>query len=95
MTRRDIVQIDLNAIQTADQLHELLRDTLDFPGWYGMNWDAFWDAITGLVEMPKRLRLVGWSSLVERLPRDANLMKSCLDEMAEEEPELAPEVEYI
>ena len=60
-----------------------------------MNWNAFWDAITSLIEMPKTLRFVGWREIVERLPRDAEFMKQCLDEMAAKFPELASEVEYV
>ena len=95
MARREIVEMDLRFVQTAEQLHELLSDALGFPQWYGMNWDAFWDAITGLVEMPKKLRLVGWRGLTERLPRDAEIMRTCLDELIVEMPHLASEIEYV
>lgn len=26
-------------------LHERIRLSLDFPEWYGRNWDAFWDLL--------------------------------------------------
>lgn len=51
MSRVQLVEIDLRAITSAEELHSLLMESLNFPGWYGANWDAFWDAITGLVEM--------------------------------------------
>ncbi|WP_268800413.1 barstar family protein [Pseudomonas huanghezhanensis] len=38
---------------SAEELHCVLRGALGFPGWQGCNWDAFWDAITGLIEMPR------------------------------------------
>jgi ribonuclease inhibitor len=57
--RREVVEIDLSAVTTPGELQLLLMESLDFPGWYGCNWNAFWDAITGLVAMPRRLRLVG------------------------------------
>ncbi|MBX9625832.1 MAG: barstar family protein [Gemmataceae bacterium] len=92
--RRRLVQIDLTGVTTPQELHLLLLNSLDFPGWYGCNWDAFWDAITGLVEMPRRLRLVGWSGFAARLPDDARLMRGCLDEMSAQYPDRAAEVEY-
>ena len=95
MTRREVVEIDLRPVQAGADLQRILSDALDFPGWYGMNWDAFWDTITGLVEMPKTLRLVGWGEINERMPRDAGIMKQCLDDMADELPELASKVEYV
>jgi RNAse (barnase) inhibitor barstar len=92
--RRDMVEIDLSGVSTREELQLLLMNRLGFPSWYGCNWDAFWDAITGLVALPRRLRLVGWAGLAERLPDDARLMRGCLDDMAERYPEDAAQVEY-
>jgi RNAse (barnase) inhibitor barstar len=47
--RPEVIEIDLSAVTTADELQRLLLDWLGFPGWYGCNWNAFWDAITSLV----------------------------------------------
>jgi len=94
MNRSELVEVNLAQVRTSAELHELLRESLGFPAWYGCNWDAFWDAITGLIEMPETLRLLGWSELQARLPRDASLMKSCLAEMAAKYPGDAPSVVY-
>lgn len=92
--RQDLVVLDLSSVETSEGLQVLLRDALGFPGWYGRNWSAFWDAITALVEMPQRLQLVSWNAFAERLPTDASIMKQCLDEMSVKYPSLAPSVEY-
>ena len=42
---------------------------LNFPEFYGMNWDAFWDTITGLVELPERVTIKGWNNLAAVLPK--------------------------
>ena len=93
--RRDLVVIDLSAVTTFDDLQRLLMETLDFPGWYGCNWNAFWDAITGLVQMPYRLRLNGWTQFEQRFPDDARLMRECLSDMTNCYPESAAKVEYV
>ncbi|MBN9522981.1 barstar family protein [bacterium] len=92
--RRALVEIDVSCATTPRELQLLLLHTLDFPGWYGCNWNAFWDAVTGLVSMPRRLRLIGWAGLVTRLPGEARRMRECLDDMATQYPELAAQVEY-
>ncbi|MFF3404311.1 barstar family protein [Streptomyces sp. NPDC002659] len=46
-----VVVIDVSAARDGRQLHAALSQALGFPAFCGMNWDAFWDAITGLVEM--------------------------------------------
>jgi RNAse (barnase) inhibitor barstar len=92
--RRELVEIDLSAVDSSESLQLLLCESLGFPDWYGCNWNAFWDSITGLVQMPRRLRLRSWRSLEARLPGDARLLRECLDEMAVEYPEDAAAVEY-
>ena len=94
MERAELVEVNLAEIRTSSELHDLLRESLGFPNWYGCNWNAFWDAITGLVEMPKTLRLVGWSVLQARLPRGVDVMRSCLEDMADKYPKLASRIEY-
>jgi len=92
--RQPLVTVDMSEIASIDHLHEVLYEALDFPGWYGRNWDAFWDSITALVEMPEHLQLIGWGQFAERFPRDAGIMKKCLDDMSNELPTLAALVEY-
>lgn len=94
MTRLQVVKIDLSGVASSDELHSTLRAALGFPGWYGCNWDAFWDAITGLVQMPAQLKISGWDTLSRRLPGDAKLMQKCLADMKIEYPELASDVEF-
>ncbi|WP_030128916.1 barstar family protein [Pseudomonas sp. QTF5] len=94
MTRLQVVKIDLSRVTSSGELHSTLSDALGFPGWYGCNWDAFWDAITGLVQMPTQLKISGWDTLSRRLPDDARLMQECLAAMKMEYPELASEVEF-
>ena len=51
------VNINFSAITTKDELQKLLMNKLNFPEFYGMNRDAFWDSITGLVEMPEKIEI--------------------------------------
>ena len=37
--------IDLTGCKYLLELHERIRIALNFPDWYGKNWDAFWDMI--------------------------------------------------
>lgn len=95
MSRLPLIEIDLRNVVSEKDLHLLLMNSLGFPGWYGCNWDAFWDAISGLVEMPIVLRFVGWQSLASRLPRATAMLAQCLGEMEADLPMLASNVEYV
>ncbi|WP_088043325.1 barstar family protein [Bacillus sp. EAC] len=63
----------------------LLKEKLSFPNFYGENWDAFWDAITGLVNLLTRLEFIGWSELERRLPNDLVILKEYLIEQHNQE----------
>ena len=99
MNRPALVTIDLSEINTPRQLHAALAAALGFPSFYGLNWDAFHDAITGLVDMPQQLQFMGWHVLEERLPRDAALLQRILARilarMAHDAPDGATQVHYM
>ena len=92
--RPESITIDLSEVSDRGALHDVLARSLDFPAFYGRNWAAFWDAITGLVEMPVRLRLLGWSSLEARLPEEAHSLRACLLDATEQYPKWSAIVEY-
>jgi ribonuclease inhibitor len=94
MARTDNIIIDLSSIDSGRALHEVLHAALGFPEWYGHNWDAFWDGITGLVEMPARLQFLGWTIFEARLPHDARYLRAALTDMSAQYPEWAAEVSY-
>ncbi len=43
-------KIDLNGVYSADELHELLRETLPLPDYYGGTLDALYDVLTEVHE---------------------------------------------
>ena len=38
--------LDLTGCQYIGELHQRIKEALDFPEHYGCNWDAFWDSIS-------------------------------------------------
>ncbi|MDO6387500.1 MULTISPECIES: barstar family protein [unclassified Uliginosibacterium] len=94
MSRAAHVTVDLSDVRDSNALHSSLSVSLGFPGWYGYNWNAFWDAITGLVEMPEVLELKGWALFCASQPGEAEMMKQCLDDMSDQYPQIASRVIY-
>jgi ribonuclease inhibitor len=92
---RKAVTIDVSSVGNKLELHNLLAESLSFPSFYGRNWDAFWDAITGLVEMPAVLEVRGIEHLKRSLPRDAVQLMKCLKNLGEDHPEICCVVLYI
>ena len=89
----DVIELDLASVKTPMELHIMLSDRFRFPSYYGRNWDAFWDCITDPEQstMPKILRLVEWSALSQRMPKDARLLRRTLDALPSERPEITVE----
>lgn len=94
MPRAKVIEVHLTGLATKAELHQALAKALGFPEWYGANWDAFWDAITGLVEMPLSLRLVGWTDLEAHLPLEAEQLKRSLRKMSHQYPASAADVKF-
>ncbi|WP_304451764.1 barstar family protein [Nocardiopsis sp. YSL2] len=80
------VTVDVGGVADSRELHVVLKRALGFPDMYGRNLDAFWDAITGLVELPRTLRFTGWRHLEEVCPRDARVVRAMLEEYLAEDP---------
>lgn len=92
--RKEIVVIDVSNVRTYEELHQLLKITFEFPDFYGMNWNAFWDAITGLVMLPKKIKFVGWNKFVDYLPKSAELLQKLLNDKNDMYPSTSVEIEY-
>lgn len=46
------VTLDFSSCSNWWDVHELLKDKLEFPDFYGKNLDALWDLLTGYIEIP-------------------------------------------
>ena len=77
--RKKYVVINVENIKDSQELHKLLKSELEFPHFYGMSWDAFWDAITGLVQLPEVTVIKGYKILKQDLPQDAEILVNTLE----------------
>ena len=78
-TRKKYVVINVENIKDSQELHKLLKSELEFPHFYGMSWDAFCDAITGLVQLPEVTIIKGYKILKKDLPQDAEILVNTLE----------------
>lgn len=67
--------LDLTGIHTKHDLHQLFKTRLGFPDWYGVSWDAFWDCIVAVVQMPPVLTLTHWEEFAQACPRDMAILR--------------------
>jgi ribonuclease inhibitor len=81
--------IDLTGIDTKTGFHLLLKRELGFPDWYGVgwvSWDAFWDAIVAVVEMPDTVVLEHWETFAQACPKDMAILCQIIADYHQEKP---------
>ncbi len=87
-------KIDFSNCKSDDDLHELLKEKLDFADYYGKNLDALWDCITGDMYLPAYVTIGGFRHLSKDLHtsveeiisvfKDAETMYGCIRLIIEE-----------
>ncbi|MBE6588480.1 MAG: barnase inhibitor [Ruminococcaceae bacterium] len=56
---KDLYILDFSKIEHYTEIHNIIKKELDFPDYYGCNWDAFWDCLTDMVGRPVNIRIIG------------------------------------
>ena len=77
------LKVDVGSVTTRQELHALLAEAFHFPDYYGHNWDAFDECIRD-VALPPRVEISGLEALRARLPREAELLQTCIADFVEE-----------
>jgi RNAse (barnase) inhibitor barstar len=76
--------IDLTGITSKAAIHQLFKEKLSFEEWYGPSWDAFWDSVVAIVEMPPVLILTNWEEFAQHCPRDMQILRQVVKDYAVE-----------
>lgn len=67
--------IDLRNATEERDVHCAFADVLCFPDFYGMNWDAFWDVLTGFECFPPKIIIVGRAELAASSPSTLEMLE--------------------
>lgn len=68
---KNLYVLDFSKIRHFSELHEIIKEELDFPDYYGKNWDAFWDCLTDMVGHPVHIEIHGIDQLEQQGENDA------------------------
>jgi RNAse (barnase) inhibitor barstar len=92
--RASSIRLDLAEIRSARHLHEVLSRTFNFPEYYGCNWDAFDECIRE-VDLPPTVELSGFAELRQHLPREADLLQKCLEDVTSEQANGTSSIRFV
>ena len=78
-----VIVLDLSECNYIGEIHQCIKETFDFPDYYGENWHAFKDAFI-TVGVPDKILVKGIASVHEKLKDEIDKMISALDSMKQE-----------
>ncbi|MBE6535670.1 MAG: hypothetical protein E7677_03510 [Ruminococcaceae bacterium] len=75
---KELYTLDFSKVNHIYDIHQIIKDELDFPDYYGMNWDAFWDCLTDMIGDPIHIELIGMERVQNKFPRHAQIVLETL-----------------
>ncbi len=72
--------VDFTNFQYYSEMHGIIGKSLDFPDYYGCNWDAFWDCLTDMVGRPVHIEIIGIDVIRRKFGDAADKMLEMLKE---------------
>lgn len=56
---KDTYTLDFRSVKYYTHVHWVIKEGLDFPDYYGENWDAFWDCLTDMIGDKIHIEILG------------------------------------
>ena len=56
------------------EMHAVIKESLDFPDYYGCNWDACWDCLRDMYGDPIHIEIVGFENIRKNFESAAEKM---------------------
>ena len=79
---KELYVLDFRTIKDHADVHRVIKKELDFPDYYGGNWDAFWDCVKGLIGDPIHIEILGLD-VVERKFNNMNMAATIVEILRE------------
>ena len=91
---KETYTIDFTNVQNYLEMHFVIRQALDWPDYYGCNWDAFWDCLTNMVGRPIHIEMIGLDVVERKFGEAAKIMIDTLREFKHyEDDEFADDIQ--
>ena len=91
MYNEDVFEVILNFSDCdyLGEVHNIIKEQLNLPEWYGCNLDALWDCLTGVMQTPANIEIVfkpekkSTLELSDEIQRIIEVFKEAADEYGE------------
>ena len=71
---KDLYVIDFSRVNYYLEMHQIIKEALDFPDYYGCNWDAFWDCLTDMYGDSIHIEIIGLEVIEQKFEGAADKM---------------------
>ncbi len=85
--------LDLTDCKYLGEMHQRIKKALNFPNYYGENWDAFWDCINADCDVDF-ITVIGINTLSKELKKEAEIMISLLEDNKKYWADVEPPFDY-
>jgi len=72
--------LDFNKVEHYLEIHQIIRQTFDWPEYYGCNWDAFWDCLTNMLGRRVHIEVLGLTVIKQKFGDVAEKLLEILKE---------------
>ena len=74
--------LDFSKLTDYKEIHFIIQKSLDFPDYYGKNWDAFWDCITDFIDSRGLdLEIIGLDKIYSDFKEDVDILVELLKDL--------------
>ena len=77
---KELYTIDFTDVEYYYEMHFVIRDALDWPDYYGCNWDAFWDCLRDMSGRPLHVEIIGLDVIEKKFGDEVREMIDLLRE---------------
>ena len=72
MSNKTKYTIDFKDVKNRFDMFEVISTAMDFPDYFGNNWDAFWDCITDMANLEMQIDVLNFDALEKILKKDSD-----------------------
>ncbi len=77
---KDLYIIDFSNVNYYFEMHQIIKEALDWPDYYGCNWDACWDCLTDMVGRKIHIEIRGLDVIERKFGEEAHVLFDILKE---------------
>ena len=81
-------EFNRNEFRWAEEYYDLIQKKFNLPNWFGKNADALWDMLTGFIETPCEIDLIGFNKNENDYNKNIiELINSCFKDAEKQFPD--------